>query len=186
MANLTLEQRNGATFSWQVQNDPNAHIDTGAMSDCVSAIYIDGLNFRGYHGGGGLGNVNFAELKKSCRDGPFSKLIIVMGSHYADADLTIRDALCAIRYHGFQFVQWEFYKANGGAIVSRQGTVTDKDNNLQLPRLRAFISKFAPGLNEISYEEAMPYDEKRQLEALKKRPLPPIPGKKIPPPPPHR
>jgi hypothetical protein len=65
-------------------------MDTGQMGDCVSIIILWNKNLgtyrnvRGYHGGGGLGNINTKSLFADVPDGS-GTLIIVCFGHLAHA-----------------------------------------------------------------------------------------------------
>jgi hypothetical protein len=178
---VLLIQQNTHEGQWQklVGRDANADAQTGPMTSCISAVYIGGADVRGYHGGGGFYNINFADLHRTIPDVPHTKIVIALGLHHGSPQ-AVNDAVhCALRtikYYGFKNLQWEFYWPPGGnAIITRAGVVTDADSKQPVPRLRAFISKIAPGLDQISYDDAIPAHDWVELQRLKKRPLPPIP-----------
>jgi hypothetical protein len=188
MGTMKLAQRSGGeVFAWQrldgIYN--GSDIETGRMSECVSLIYIDkpgGKDVRGYHAGGTILWANWNEIKKLV-DMPFTKMITVVG-YTRDLDGVVTDALKIIKKYGFQNIQWEFYKASN-ALVSRAGVVTDVDKKQPSPRLRVFISKLAPGLDNVVVDDR-DFDVSMTPDP-KSRPLPPVPGppkSRKPPPPP--
>ena len=86
--NMQLIQRNNAGFAAQVLPAIDNQITTGAMGDCVSIVVLYNRNpatgryadAMGYHGGGGLGNVNFVSLFAGVPNAATTLIIVVSGT----------------------------------------------------------------------------------------------------------
>jgi hypothetical protein len=150
MSTLTLYQRNdptGTQYEWQKLAGIYAGSDfeTGQMSECVSLVYIDGKDIRGYHAGGSLRWANWQEIKDAKRDVPHTRMIAVMGR---TRDLrgfmgVASEAIEVVKDWEFRNIQWEFYKSSN-AVITPTGVVSDKESKGPVKRLFTFISKFAP------------------------------------------
>lgn len=83
---MQLMQRNNPHAPAQILPAHDNQVLTGAMGDCVSVIVlynpVGGVyqNVRGYHGGGGLGNVNFNSLFNGVPNLPTTQIIMVSGT----------------------------------------------------------------------------------------------------------
>lgn len=104
------------------------------MGDCVSVIVLYNLdannvfqNAKGYHGGGGLGNVNFDSLFNNVPNVHTTMIVVVSGtlqnSAYAQQNnrLTIRQEA---DNHGLGNAYIQCCHAFGNTRVTRNGNIT--------------------------------------------------------------
>jgi len=137
MPPITLVQRNDPNQAPQVMPLVPAAGDailTGGMGDCVCVIVIFNPNgagaytgMRGYHGGGGLPNVNFAALFAFVPNNLTTRIIMIsgplQGSPYAqDYNRTmVRQRAAAA---GLNNVMFHFRHGVGQGQVDRLGVIT--------------------------------------------------------------
>jgi len=157
MGRMRLWQRQNdvveRVFAWQKLEGiySGSDIETGPMSECVSLIYIGGKDVRGYHAGGSILWANWKEIKSTAIDTPHTKMITVMG-HSRTAGSVIEEVLKVIKTWNFQNFQWELYQSSN-AIVTARGVVTHEATGQPVRLERVFISKFAPGLDQVVLDE---------------------------------
>jgi hypothetical protein len=86
---MKLIMRNSETAPPQDLPAHENYVETGLMSDCVSVVVLwnpnaAGVyqNVRGYHGGGGLGHVNWNSLFAGVWDAPNTYVVMISGSNH--------------------------------------------------------------------------------------------------------
>lgn len=124
------------------QNDPSGlpqtlpltdnQVDTGYMGDCACAIVLFNpvggsyTGVRGYHGGGGLGNVNFGALFAGVPNVAATRIIMVSGTLQGSlyAITTNRDTMRAeANSAGLNNAQISCVHARSRAVVDRTGAI---------------------------------------------------------------
>ena len=130
---MQLKQRNANTYNAEPLPMGDNEVVTGHMGDCVSVIVLFNPNamgnyasVRGYHGGGGLGNVNYNSLFAGVPNLADTRIIMVSGSlqnsHFARNEN--QNELNNQRMnHGLGNAQVQYFHAMGNARIDRRGMV---------------------------------------------------------------
>ncbi len=86
---MQLIQRNDPGHAAQVLPVTDNSVDTGYMGDCACVIVLHSpgpngsyTSVRGYHGGGGLGNVNFTSVLMGAPDLASTLVIGISGTQH--------------------------------------------------------------------------------------------------------
>jgi hypothetical protein len=130
---MQLIQRNNNGFPAQILPNNDNEIITGPMGDCVSVIVLYNLNAhnvfqhaRGYHGGGGLGNVNFASLFGGVPNVHTTRIIVVSGTLQTSqfAQQTNRETIRQeANDNGLGNAYIQCYDGFGNTRVTRNGNI---------------------------------------------------------------
>ena len=131
---MILIQRNNNNAMAQVLPANDNEIDTGYMGDCVSVVVLYNLgannvfqNAKGYHGGGGLGNVNFGSLFAGVPNLTTTMIVVVsgtlQGSKFSQQNNreTIRDEA---NNHHLNNAYIQLCHEFGRATITRSGLIT--------------------------------------------------------------
>lgn len=131
---MQLIQRNNNTSAAQILPVNDNEITTGPMGGCVSVIVLYNLNAnnvyqsaKGYHGGGGLGNVNFNSLFANVPNVHTTMIVVASGtlqaSQYAQQNnrQTIRQEA---NNHGLGNAYIQCCHGFGNTRVPRNGNIT--------------------------------------------------------------
>lgn len=129
---MKLIQRNSRKFPAQLLPRGDDEINTGPMTECVSVIVLCNHNgnryqqARGYHGGGGIENVNFDNLFRGIPNHQTTRIIVIAGLlRYGLKDFRVfrKTIEKEINRHHLSLAARE-YRLGSNVKVNRKGVVT--------------------------------------------------------------
>jgi hypothetical protein len=112
---MVLNQQNAPNGPIQTLPGGQNDVETGAMGDCVSVVVLwnnvggQFQNVRGYHGGGGFGNVNVAGLIAGVPNNAGTRIVACIGTVAAASN----DVQRVQNWHGASIPNATLVIANG-------------------------------------------------------------------------